>query len=212
MEEFPEPDARTGVCKDGTQSSESETAELLDGIRRGDATAFEQVAREQAPVLFRLALRLTNRREDAEDLVQETLVRALPALRRFEGRSKLSTYLIRALGNQWKNRLRSRKRSRVVEWFRGGRRDNEEGQEQEFTPPDRSPSPLDRLEAQDRASEVRRALEQLDANRRWALLLREVEEMSYEEISSVTGVPIGTVRSRLARAREDLRRILGDRI
>ena len=68
------------------------------------------------------------------------------------------------------------------------------------------------LEAQDRASEVRRALEQLDANRRWALLLREVEEMSYEEISSVTGVPIGTVRSRLARAREDLRRILGDRI
>jgi RNA polymerase sigma-70 factor (ECF subfamily) len=212
MEEFPEPDARTGVCKDGTQSSESETAELLDGIRRGDATAFERVAREQAPVLFRLALRLTNRREDAEDLVQETLVRALPALRRFEGRSKLSTYLIRALGNQWKNRLRSRKRSRVVEWFRGGRRDNEEGKEQEFTPPDRSPSPLDRLEAKDRASEVRRALEQLDANRRWALLLREVEEMSYEEISTVTGVPIGTVRSRLARAREDLRRILGDRI
>ena len=212
MEEFPEPDARTGVCKDGTQSSESETAELLDGIRRGDAAAFERVAREQAPVLFRLALRLTNRREDAEDLVQETLVRALPALRRFEGRSKLSTYLIRALGNQWKNRLRSRSRSRVVEWFRGGGRDDDEGKEQEFTPPDRSPSPLDRLEAQDRASEVRRALEQLDANRRWALLLREVEELSYEEISSVTGVPIGTVRSRLARAREDLRRILGDRI
>jgi RNA polymerase sigma-70 factor (ECF subfamily) len=206
MEKIPEPDATTGVCKDG--------AELLAGIRRGDAAAFECVAREQAPVLFRLALRLTNRREDAEDLVQETLVRALPALRRFEGRAKLSTYLIRALGNQWKNRLRSRKRSRLVEWFRGGKRDDAAGNENEaeFTPADQSPSPLERLEARDRATEVRRALSRLEPNRRWALLLREVEEMSYEQISAVTGVPVGTVRSRLARGREDLRKILGDRI
>ena len=204
MEKIPEPDATNGVCKDG--------AELLAGIRRGDAAAFECVAREQAPVLFRLALRLTNRREDAEDLVQETLVRALPALRRFEGRAKLSTYLIRALGNQWKNRLRSRKRSRLVEWFRGGKGDGAAENETEFTPADQSPSPLERLEARDRATEVRRALSRLEPNRRWALLLREVEEMSYEEISTVTGVPVGTVRSRLARGREDLRRILGDRI
>ena len=65
----------------------------------------------------RTALRLTGRVEDAEDLVQETLVRTLPALRRFEGRSRLSTYLVRALLNLWKNRLRSRSRSPIVAWL-----------------------------------------------------------------------------------------------
>jgi RNA polymerase sigma-70 factor (ECF subfamily) len=68
---------------------------------------------------------------------------------------------------------------------------------------------MERLEAQSRAAEVRQAVSKLEPRRRLTLLLREVEEMSYEEIGEVTGVPIGTVRSRLARAREDLRRLLG---
>ncbi len=113
----PEPEARSGVR---IEASERQTAEQLQAIRRGDSDAFEALARENAPALFRTALRLTGRREDAEDLVQEVLVRALPALRRFEGRAKLSTYLFRAMGNLWKNQLRSKKRSRVVEWFRTG--------------------------------------------------------------------------------------------
>ena len=185
-----------------------ETAEQLAAIRRGDPDAFEAVAREHAPSLFRVALRLTGRREEAEDLVQETLVRALPKLRGFEGRAKLATYLFRAMGNLWKNRLRSKKRSRLVDWFRaGGKREDEEGVG--LDPPDHAPSPLERLEAEDRAVEVRRAVSALDPKRRLTLLLREVEEMSYEEIAEVTGVPVGTVRSRLARAREDMRKLLG---
>lgn len=208
MEQISEPNGPSGVCDDET--ADVETAELLDGIRRGDAGAFDQVARAYAPRLFRLALRLTGRREDAEDLVQETLVRALPALRRFEGRARLSTYLVRALGNLWKNRLRSRKRSRLVDWFRaGGRRDDEEAAGPD--PPADAPSAQERLEAEERAVEVRRAVEALDPTRRLTLLLREVEEMSYEEIAEVTGVPVGTVRSRLARAREELRKLLGGR-
>jgi len=205
MEPISEPDSPSGVCNDET--ADVETAELLDGIRRGDAGAFDQVARAYAPRLFRLAMRLTGRREDAEDLVQETLVRALPALRRFEGRARLSTYLVRALGNLWKNRLRSRQRSRMVGWFRLGRgsaADDEPPPE----PADPAPSAQDRLEARDRAAEMRRAVARLDPDRRLALLLREVEEMSYEEIATMTGVPVGTVRSRLARARADLRALV----
>jgi RNA polymerase sigma-70 factor (ECF subfamily) len=192
----------------GVRSLDEEAAALLERVRAGDAQAFEVVAREHAPRLYRLAWRLTRRREDAEDLVQETLVRALPKLRRFEGRAKLSTYLIRALGNLWKNRLRSRRRSRVVEWLRGPR-DDREDPPAAFDPPDTGPSPLDRLLAVDRAAGVRQAVTALSPALRWTLLLREVEEMSYEEIAACTGVPIGTVRSRLARAREDLRRLLG---
>jgi RNA polymerase sigma-70 factor (ECF subfamily) len=187
-----------------------ETAERLEAIRRGDADAFEAVARQHAPRLFRVALRLTGRREDAEDLVQETLVRTLPRLPRFEGRASLSTYLFRALNNLWKNQLRSKKRSRLVGWFRS-RTDDEKDDGAVLDPPDPRPLAVERLESEDRAAEVRHAVSQLEPTRRLTLLLREVEEMSYEEIGEATGVPVGTVRSRLARAREDLRQLLGSR-
>ena len=198
-----EPGSAGGVC---SSRAEADPAELLRRIRRGDPDAFEAVAREHAPRLFRLAMRMTGRREEAEDLVQETLVRALPALKKFEGRARLSTYLIRALGNLWKNRLRSKKRSRLVEWFRGKPGDEEETTE--LDPADPAPSAHEKLERRERAEQVRRAVTRLDPARRWTLLLREVEEMSYEEIAEVTGVALGTVRSRLARARLDLRRLM----
>ncbi len=200
-----EPQARSGVHDKETGR---ESAEVLEAIRRGDPDAFEAVAREHAPALFRVALRLTRRREDAEDLVQETLVRALPKLRGFEGRAKISTYLFRALGNLWKNRLRSKSRSRLVDWFHGRpvAHDDEEGTGMD--PPDAQPLPLDRLQAAERAAEVRAAVDRLEPVRKLTLLLREVKEMSYEEIATATEVPVGTVRSRLARAREELRRLL----
>ncbi len=185
-----------------------EAGDLLERVRRGDPAAFEEIARDQAPRLFRLAYRLTGRREDAEDLVQETLVRALPKLREFEGRAQLSTYLIRALANLWKNRLRSRSRSRIVEWFRAAGRDNEP-REVALDPADGAPSAFEQLAAAERAEQVRSAVLELEPSRRLTLLLREVEEMSYEEIAEMTRVPVGTVRSRLARARDDLRRRLG---
>jgi RNA polymerase sigma-70 factor (ECF subfamily) len=202
---------QTGLA--GVRSSdgairENETADFLKRIRRGDADAFEAVAREVSPRLFRLAMRLSGNREEAEDLVQETLVRALPALRRFEGRSRLSTYLVRALTNLWKNRLRSRARSRVVSWFQSGGRENEHDGAG-IDPPDPGPSADERIEAEGRAAQVRLAVTRLHPDRRVTLLLREVEELSYEEIASITGVPVGTVRSRLARARDDLRSLLG---
>ncbi|HXV77266.1 MAG TPA: sigma-70 family RNA polymerase sigma factor [Candidatus Polarisedimenticolaceae bacterium] len=196
-----EPAADSGVGTD-------ETA-LLAAIRAGDADAFDRVAREYAPRLYRMALRLTGRREEAEDLVQETLLRTLPALRGFAGRARLSTYLFRALGNLWKNRVRSRKRSRLVAWLRVGD-DAEADGDPVSVPVDPSPSAEERLSALDRAEQIRRAVLRLDADRRLTLLLREVEELSYEEIARMTGVPVGTVRSRLARARSELRRLLGE--
>jgi RNA polymerase sigma-70 factor (ECF subfamily) len=163
------------------------------------------------PRLYRLAYRLCGKREDAEDLVQETLLRSLPRLAGFEGRARISTYLVRALVNQWRNRLRSRKRSRIVDWFAGSRDTHGE-----LSPPrdpqDQTPGMEEKLVERDRAALVRHAVSRLEPTRRLTLLLREVEEMSYEEIAEMTGVPVGTVRSRLARAREDLRRLLGGKL
>ena len=208
MDGVSEPGEPGGVRIQESDLAERETADLLDAIRRGDPAAFETVAREHAPGLFRLALRLCGNRDDAEDLVQETLVRALPALRRFEGRAKLSTYLARALGNLWKNRLRSKSRSRLVDWFAGRRREDETAPEPDVVDP--APSALERMESADLGERVRAAVQRLEPARRWVLLLREVEELSYEEIAETIGAPVGTVRSRLARARADLRALLGE--
>ena len=204
-----EPLERAGVHSPEVERTSGEAADLVDRIRRGDADAFEELAREVAPRLYRLAVHLTGRAEEAEDLVQETLVRALPALKRFEGRAKLSTYLVRALGNLWKNRLRSRSRSKIVGWLKVGGHDDNDGSTA-IDPVDPTLSAHEKMEGEDRAIRVRKAVARLRPDRRLVLLLREVEERSYEEIAEVTEVPIGTVRSRLARAREDFRRLLGD--
>lgn len=188
-----EPQAPGGVSPTG----EIGHAEI-EAIRRGDAQAFERVVRLVAPRLLRFARHLTGKGDEAEELVQETLVRALPALSGFAGRAALTTYLLRAVSNTWKNRLRSRSRSRLVAWLSVARHD----------PPDPAPSALDRLAGAERARLVRDAVAMLEPERRLVLLLREVEDLSYEEIAEVTGWPIGTVRSRLARAREELRRRL----
>lgn len=206
-----EPGEADGVRSEGVDTAEVRTEALLAGVRSGDPAAFEALAAEHAPRLFRLAFHLTGRREEAEDLVQETLVRALPKLSSFEGRARLSTYLSRALANIWKNSLRSRSRSRIVDWLRGRPAAGPEEDVPAFDPPDRSPSAFDLLTAEDAATRVRSAVVRLEPDRRLALLLREVEELSYEEIAVVTGVPVGTVRSRLARARDDLRGLMGRR-
>ena len=200
-----EPSDDSGVRRFGDAPADPDEADLLERVRRGDADAFDVVARTHAPRLYRLALHLARRPDDAEDLVQETLVRALPKLDRFEGRARLSTYLMRALTNLWRNGLRSRGRSRIVPWPETG----EDRRPAEF--PDPAPSVEDGLLRRDRADRVRDALERLEPTRRLTILLREVEGLSYEEIADMTAVPVGTVRSRLARARDDLRKILGGR-
>jgi RNA polymerase sigma-70 factor (ECF subfamily) len=209
MTETWEPADAGGVRSSGLIDLERDAADLVERVRRGEPAAFEQLAREVAPRLYRLAVHLSGSTDEAEDLVQETLVRALPALRRFEGRARLSTYLVRTLGNLWKNRLRSRARSRVRGWLRLGVSPGDR-EAAAVDPIDPGPLAVESMMVEDRAARVRWAVSRLQPERRWVLLLREVEERSYEEIAALTGLPVGTVRSRLARAREDLRRLLGD--
>lgn len=173
-----------------------EEAELLARQRRGDAAATAELVHQLLPGLLRLARRLTGSPDEAEDLVQETFSRMLPALERFEGRSRVSTYAIRTLSNICKNRRRKRSRSPLVRWF--------QRVEQKKSP---RKDPETHLVEDRKAERIRDLVQRLEPNRRLALLLREVEEMSYEEIASVTGSAAGTVRSRISRAREELRQL-----
>lgn len=162
---------------------------------------------KNAELVFNLSLRLTGNRADAEDLAQDALLRALRALPGFRGESLASTWVYRITVNAWKNRVRAEKRrafwKTVTLGFVGG----DDGDEARDVPADDPPADAG-LERQERTTAVQKALLTLEDDDRAIVVLREVEEKSYEEIAEVLSLPQGTVKSRLFRARAKLRTIL----
>ncbi|MBL8086520.1 MAG: sigma-70 family RNA polymerase sigma factor [Chthonomonas sp.] len=160
---------------------------------------FERLAEEVFPSLFGTALRLTRDREDAQDLTQEAIVRAYDAFDRFDGRN-FKAWILRILTNLYINRYRQKLRSGSTVSF------EDENTAEPVADPSESPERLvfDHL----MGGEVQEALEKVPADFRMAVLLSDVEGLSYEEIAEATQVPIGTVRSRIARGRAILRREL----
>ena len=171
------------------------------------APDFDTIVGRYGPRLFGLAYRLSGSREDAEDLSQEAMVRAYRSTERFRGEADYFTYLYRIVLNLWRNQLRSRRRWRMVSLWGSGRRD-----EVERAAPrdleDAAPGPHDRLVGREQAQRVQEALARLDPGLRAVLILRVAEDLEYEEIAKVLKIPIGTVRSRLARARSRIRRLM----
>jgi RNA polymerase sigma-70 factor (ECF subfamily) len=166
---------------------------------RSAKDAFEREAERVFPSIFGTALRLTRSREDAEDLAQETIVRAYGAFDRFDG-SNFKAWALRILTNLYINRYRQRQRTP-----QSASLEDEgvlepvalEGQE-----PDRLL--LDNLVG----AEVESALQRVPEDFRLAVILSDIEGLTYQEIADATNVPIGTVRSRLARGRAILRGLL----
>jgi RNA polymerase sigma-70 factor (ECF subfamily) len=160
-------------------------------------------------LVFNLALRLTGNRADAEDLAQDSLLRAVRALKGFRGDSLASTWAYRITVNTWKNRVRSEKRrafwKTVTLGFYGGKDDDED----EFRDIKADEPALDHeLEKREKSKSVQDALLQLETDDRAIVVLREIQEKSYEEIGEMLGLPQGTVKSRLFRARAKLKDIL----
>lgn len=177
---------------------------ILTGImlfRRGDAKRerFERLAEQVFPSLFGTALRLTRDRDDASDLAQEAVIRAYEAFDRFDGRN-FKAWMLRILTNLYINKYRQRKREGSSESL------DEEHAAEPVAPEGSTPDRLlfDNLVG----AEVEEALGKVPLDFRMAVLLSDVEGLTYEEIAEATNVPIGTVRSRLARGRAILRREL----
>jgi RNA polymerase sigma-70 factor (ECF subfamily) len=162
----------------------------------GVERAFREAAVEHLDGLYGFALSLCRDRVTAEDLVQETYLRALRAPRKAEPGPGMKSWLFAILHNVWRNELRRRgPASRVDEWV-------------EQIPSD-EPDPLATVDRQQAGSRVLAAIDQLPDPFREAIVLRCVEGFSYQEMAQVVGCPAGTVMSRLARARALLRRTLG---
>ncbi len=175
---------------------------LIDECLQGRTAAFGELVRRYQDRLFNVVYRLVDNAYDAQDVVQEAFIHAYQSLDRFMGDAQFYTWLYRIAVNA---AISHRRRRRVVlSLHRGG--DGDDSHE----PPDPSVfnQPGHALELAEQERRIQNCLNQLSADHRAVLVLRDMEGEPYEAIASILGVPIGTVRSRLHRARLELRDLL----
>ena len=181
-----------------------EELNIINRVRGGDTEAFEQLVLEHQNKVYSLALRMLGNEEDARDMAQEAFIRAFNSLASFRGESKFSVWLYRLTSNICIDFLRGRAKRRTVSlnW------EDEDGDEGELEIPDERFSPEARLERTELRESVRRGLDSLSPEYREILLLREINGLSYDEISRALNLEEGTVKSRIFRARKKLSEFL----
>jgi RNA polymerase sigma-70 factor (ECF subfamily) len=176
---------------------------LVERTVAGDQRAFELLVVKYQRRIERLIGRMVRDTDLVQDIAQETFIRAYRALAQFRGESQFYTWLYRIAVNTAKKALVDLKRDPIVSEsaLRGGSDDDDEtsGMENELTTAE---TPETVLAAKEIAAAVNSAMEALPEELRQAVMLREIEGLSYEEIADVMNCPIGTVRSRIFRARE----------
>lgn len=178
--------------------------ELVERAKKGDQSAFEQLVLDNQNKVYSLALRLVNDREEAADLAQEAFVKAWQGLRSFQGESSFATWIYRLTTNLCIDWLRRKKRREGVEPTVSLDDENSGWAE----PADRDSDPQLLLEKSERGKALARGLDRLPDWQRRALVLRELSGLSYQEIGDALDIDLGTVKSRIARARLSLRKIL----
>ena len=184
------------------KSTDAEYGALVERARRGDGRAFEQLAVREERALYRHAARIVGPGPDAEDVVQDALLSAWKSIRSFEGTS-FRAWLFRIVTNRALDRVRSKKRRAELPL------EPSEGEEVQWAEPADPGSELaDIASRREALAVVEEALRLVPEEQRAALLLRDVEGFAYEEIAVITSVEIGTVKSRIHRARVAVRNAL----
>jgi RNA polymerase sigma-70 factor (ECF subfamily) len=178
---------------------------LVQRSLAGDTDAFRQIVERYQSKVYNLALRMTGNPEDALDIAQESFLRVFRALKTFKGDSSFSTWLYRITNNIVLDELRKRRRRPLVVMSTDAFVAGEEGEHPlEFSGPE-SLQPEEQVVWAERRREIEQALRSISPEHRHILLLRDVEGFSYEEIAEMLNINLGTVKSRLNRARLSLR-------
>jgi RNA polymerase sigma-70 factor, ECF subfamily len=183
-------------------------SEFIERLKKGEAAAFEELVAERSGEIYGLLFRLTENSEEARDLTQETFLRAFQNISRFRGEADLRTWIYRIAINQARNRWR---------WWRRRRRDStvsldatkgESNQALIATLAESSENPEQQTLTHERELALRSALQKVGRAYRETVILRDIEGFTYEEIATTLRINVGTVKSRLARGRQELRRRL----
>lgn len=173
--------------------TQADTLVIALGLKRQDPELLDRLIEEFQHRLLRYLLFLTGNREVSEDLFQETWIRVLLRGAQFNGKSRFDTWLFTIARNLVIDLSRKRTMASLDEMSEGG--DNE----RPFEIVDNEPSPLDQFRSGEDRAEVHQVLVRLEARSREVLVLRFYEELSLEEIATITGAPLSTVKSRLYR-------------
>ncbi len=181
---------------------------LVRLLKRGDGDAFAELMDRYKGQVFGTAYRYLGNREDAADVAQEVFVKVYRSVGRFAGRSKLSTWLYRIVVNTSLNWRRNSRR-RGEHMAQSVEQMAEMGMANQFDVPiSGGAAPVRNLERRELADLLQAKLESLPEKYRMVFILREMRQMSYDEIAETTGLPVGTVKSRLSEARRRLRDML----
>lgn len=177
--------------------------DLIRRAANGDGGAFETLLKTYEKQVYNLALRMTDNPDDAQDVTQETFLRVWRGLPGYRFDASFSTWLYRLANNVCIDFLRRRGGMKIVSLYGG-----EEDEEWELPVPDPAPCAEAQVLARLTRVQVAEALGALEPEYRRALTLRVINGLSYAEIAAALEVPEGTVKSRIARAREKMRRLL----
>ncbi len=186
--------------------AESGDSEVVQNFLNGDDRAFGELVRRYDTRLLNFVYRTVGDRERAQDLVQETFVRVYRHLHRFDQNKKFSTWIYTIAGNLAKNELRNRSRNPMV-LFQAIKK-NWDADHRPLEWEDNSYNPDDLFRKRHLKELVERVVQELPEHHRMVFVLRELEGKTYEEISEITGVNLGTVKSRLNRARNNFARMI----
>jgi RNA polymerase sigma-70 factor, ECF subfamily len=184
---------------------------LVRRLRERDERAFRELIDQYRDRVYSLLLRMIGSREEAEDIAQEVFVTVFKSIDQFRGESKLSTWLYRVAVNHCKNRVKylARRYDRATGALDEAAERQAAAQGGEPLASGRIPSPERALEGAETERLVQQAIASLEEDHRLVVVLRDIEELSYEEICAITSLPEGTVKSRLHRARLALKEKLG---
>ena len=175
-------------------------AAIVRKVLGGDANAFETLVLEYEKNVYNIALRMTGNSEDAADMTQEAFIKAYNSLQSFRGDSKFSVWLYRIVSNVCLDFLRSKNRRPTVSLSV----EDDDGEDAQLDVADESQTPELLLDRKLTRDSVRRGLDSLPPDYRQIQLLREIQGLSYDEIAQALSLEVGTVKSRIFRARKRL--------
>lgn len=178
---------------------------LFSQVQRGDINAFDGIVIRYKTRLYNCVYRMVHQSEVAEDLVQETFLRVYKNRNNYQATSNFSTWIYTIALNLARSELRKRKRR---QFFSLNTASHEDSTTEGFDLPDPSAGPDTHLEQSELGRAIQRAIDHLPVKYRTVIVLRDIEELSYEQISNILECPTGTIKSRVNRARLRLQEML----
>ncbi|MFW6287751.1 MAG: RNA polymerase sigma factor [bacterium] len=175
--------------------------ELIKEFKNGNKQVFEELIQRYQDRVYHTTFRMLGNHEDAMDMAQETFIRVYKSLGNFKSKSSFSTWLFSITGNICRDELRKRQRSLKTYSLSSDDRFNNDLPEDS----DRKSNPEKASLSRELSSTIQKKVDQLPEEQKFVFVLREFEDLSYQEIAEILDISLGTVKSRLSRARRALR-------